>query len=488
MDERIRATNKSAAVQEYQDTLRQFKNAIAALSALERSLTVEVIRFNVTMRTVVLSRGITIIPDEILARILIEANNERQQRYRPKTAPESLRLVCKRFYEVVNTTPAMWSFISSTMPTRQFTERIRRSGSVALTVDLNCMYRRGTTLASFVDAALLHASRWKNVELTRLRELRYHTYVREKLVNLDLPQVNRITIDSGDCIYESWILSNLRRFACHDFIPAAISNMANLVDCELLLSSGPRFAGPPNYSLRKLSTFLSALQTLQTLRFRFHRANTVEADTLQPIDFPCLERLFFTFDFASIMDNEPGVDTGAVVEAFYRFLGQIKAPQLEDFDLSFVDLTEWEDHLQDLTDGLMRSLRNSSKPRRLRLAMKKPFYRFKFKLSTIVTNAILSLTSLESITIEKMHVVYMDEYAPAGQVAEYPRPSSGRLRRLRLKDCELSNKSVRYLLNVLTDPDVFPDFEALVLIRCVGFVHSELEEICGWEYIVTQED
>ena len=186
--------DEERVISDHKNRMQQGKAAIRALNAMARLIDRQITKANAKMQLLVLSHGMQELPDEILARIvMLEGRQSRGPRV------EELRLVCRRFNDVIQSHASIWSFVRSSMNSKRVAEQLQRSGSAGLFVVL---HYSGFSFDNFVDAILPHSARWEEIqdcdhpgENLGIGQTLPSAY--DKLKNLHLPRLNTLTITSS---------------------------------------------------------------------------------------------------------------------------------------------------------------------------------------------------------------------------------------------------------------------------------------------------
>jgi hypothetical protein len=141
----------------------------------------------------VLSRGIAKIPDEVIALIMRSLYEPWDPCEREKPQPEDLRLVNKRFKNVVDSQPFLQCFLTSDMSRAEVSRRLDRIGThVGMKIHLDDTH---SNFCKFVDLVIPQISRWEEVYFNYEESIddnvkRAYT----KLENLTFPRLVRILL------------------------------------------------------------------------------------------------------------------------------------------------------------------------------------------------------------------------------------------------------------------------------------------------------
>ena len=476
--------NADGAIKQYQSTIQRYKLALKVLSDMSRSLEIEMLKMESSMQPVVLARGVSKIPDELLAAILcsvFEPWDTEHGRFKPR--PEELRLVCKRFKHIVDTQPSLRCYLDSTMTGGEAERCLTRSGTVGLKIHLD---NGQPHFAPFVDAVLPQAHRWQEIHF----DYRHSSGPKvmqayQKLKNLNLPLLQKLVLrnstkrNAAESIYSTWTTPNLTRVVFHGETPRKFAGKTNLLECELVDDEGGDEV--PKY-IPHLSAFLSASTSLTSLRLTVRDAilENSHYDGVEGVHMPNLRifQAFLSFPSFDMMEDEMDTvdDYG---NAIYSFISSLRAPRLEHVAVTVENEEVWADITGDFLINLVESQGKNKSLRRLEFTqMDTRIEIHDFKIfSNLKHDGCAVLTGLS-----------IKDKAARDTSAESSTPHCRFLRKLHLKDCSLSVGALRGLLRIFTNSRIYPKFENLVLTRCAGFKKETLRGLVGSEYISFEDD
>jgi hypothetical protein len=208
---------------------------------MSRSVNAEMHRMVRKIRPAVLARGIRIIPDEVLALILQSLYNDWGTEMDPMDNPEYMRLVCKRFKDVIDSHPSFKAFLSTSMSRAEISRRVEHLGtSVGLQL---CFDVKDTSFSIFVDSVIPLAHHWEGVTFNVTGKVGIDveaTYTRLKTLSLSrlkrfiFWRVESLRREEAEMVYSGWDAPNLVDVDCTNVVPCDLRHKSVIKSFKLL--------------------------------------------------------------------------------------------------------------------------------------------------------------------------------------------------------------------------------------------------------------
>ena len=443
-------------------------------------------RYRSRMQPVAMSRGISIIPDDVLAQIFLSDQTLWKKSTRFFDQPDSmrLRLVCKRFHNVFDQQPALWAYVSGYMKSNEIAERLRRSGAAGLTIFMDAQYTR-SDFKGLVDLILPHSQRWQEVQFDfrhRPHDKSHRQYY-EKLMGLSLPRLRRFVLrkpikeGSADSIYSSWTMPKLVQLSCEDEVPSLVSS--TLEECRLSLSGSGTSSSPR--LLPSLRKFISSSTSLTSLHLIFSFVATRRLEEAQTIILPQLQELHINISLMPTEDSGSMYDADRYAIPIYGFITAMETPSLRELVLTLNNERGWGYTTECLLNELVPKLEGI-----------KSLQRFDFIHETsrlyfcggVIGKIFTLLRHVEEVTLAGMRV---PSFSLENISDELSTQATHSLRTVRLKNCSLLDGVLELLLVAFAREDLFPHFQNIVVSRCDDYSREELEGVFGWEYLAWED-
>jgi hypothetical protein len=452
---------------------------------MSSSLKEHLAEMNYAMKPSIRSRGISKIPDDILARIF-------ECIYEPwatdsEVYPEldDLRLVCKRFQQVADLQPSLRRNFTSTMAIKKIENRLDRCGQMGLRVKiLDHSYETDARMiTAFADALTPHAHRWEELHFFHIKSTQAVEQAFDKFKALNLPRLERLVLwsqdwDAADSIYSTWTMPNLRRIVIHDGVPLALPGKADLSECDAVLEGDdiPGF-------LLELPEFLGSSTSLTTLSLTFNEATfTCPFDfraKLKFVHLPNLRTFHVDACFNTLRNDKDASEIMYNGQAILILIDYLKAPKLEQFSVVLDNETCW----RRWTSGFLSQwLRVHGKASSLQtFAFTEVRYRAYDDVESIVDNPCNGNIVMSGLDLD----VSRREKLPKSRTHQ---EGPYRLRTLTFKNCRLSTRALESLLQLYTTRELYPNFEGIILTQCDGVTWETLAGVAHSKHVFFRED
>lgn len=186
------------------------------------------------MSQVASKHGFSMLPNETVIQIL------KYSSHTPLAERRKLSTVCRRFRDIINSTPEFWTNISSRLHLDLVDLYITRSSRAPLTIELDVGHFLSDTCAEFLEKVVPHCYRWRSFSY-KVTDLPLVHGLQEtledigiSLSDLDLPVLRSAYIEypmlgTGDSglttedeafhYYESWNAPSLEYLDCANILP-----------------------------------------------------------------------------------------------------------------------------------------------------------------------------------------------------------------------------------------------------------------------------
>ena len=330
---------EDVAVSQFQAFSQRSKKLHNELVAMLQSSVEELWRISCKMMPVYLGRNLASLPDELLADILELSESD----------PMELRMVSRRFNQVITHLPHLWTEIHPYMPRKrqEFALELSRQH----TLDVKAYLDRSNE--DFLDRMTLHWNRTGRLSLDF--DLDDESTVDERLAKSQMPSLQYLRIDCGprgaseegddvrQCtFFDGWFAPKLTSIVARNEIPPAIRGM-NLKDLSIQLDTPTTVVT----DLSRLSTLLDASPLLEHLTFLFKKVGTgdTEFERVEMYHLKYFKLIVATGPLHDIDDNP-----------WTQIVGDLIMPNLEEFHVETImdDTDDLERFLSDTFSSQFR--------------------------------------------------------------------------------------------------------------------------------------